>query len=67
MILPLEEHLFSDLLAALAEIPVALRNLLNRKEWFLIINYLKSSRIFTKSSKLLNNDVEVILSFNSFH
>ena len=67
MILPLEEHLFSDLLAALAEIPVALRNLLNRKEWLLIINYLKSSRIFTKSSKLLNNDVEVILSFNSFH
>ena len=67
MILPLEEHLFPDLLAALAEIPVALRNLLNRKEWFLIINYLKSSRIFTKSSKLLNNDVEVILSFNSFH
>lgn len=67
MILPLEEHLFPDLLAALAEIPVALRNLLNRKEWFLIINYLKSSRIFTKSSKLLNNDMEVILSFNSFH
>ena len=67
MILPLEEDLFSDLLAALAEIPVALRNLLNRKEWLLIINYLKSSRIFTKSSKLLNNDVEVILSFNSFH
>lgn len=67
MILPLEEHLFPDLLAALAEIPVALRNLLNRKEWLLIINYLKSSRIFTKSSKLLNNDVEVILSFNSFH
>lgn len=67
MILPLEEHLFSDLLAALAEIPVALRNLLNRKEWLLIINYLKSSRIFTKSSKLLNNDMEVILSFNSFH
>ena len=32
MILPLEEDLFSDLLAALAEIPVALRNLLNRKE-----------------------------------
>ena len=67
MILPLEEDLFPDLLAALAEIPVALRNLLNRKEWLLIINYLKSSRIFTKSSKLLNNDVEVILSFNSFH
>lgn len=67
MILPLEEHLFPDLLAALAESPVALRNLLNRKEWLLIINYLKSSRIFTKSSKLLNNDVEVILSFNSFH
>ena len=67
MILPLEEHLFHDLLAALAEIPVALRNLLNRKEWLMIINYLKSSRIFTKSSKLFNNDAEVILSFNSFH
>ena len=67
MILPLEEDLFSDLLAALAEIPVALRNLLNREEWFLITNYLKSSRIFTKSSKLLSNDVEVILSFNSFY
>ena len=37
MILPLEENLFHDLLAALAEIPVALRNLLNRKEWLLII------------------------------
>ena len=37
MILPLEEDLFPDLLAALAEIPVALRNLLNRKEWLLII------------------------------
>ena len=31
MILPLEEHLFPDLLAALAESPVALRNLFNRK------------------------------------
>lgn len=67
MILPLEEHLFPDLLAALAESPVALRNLLNRKEWLLIINYLKSSRIFTKSSKLFNNDAEVVFSFNSFH
>ena len=67
MILPLEEDLFPDLLAALAESPVALRNLFNRKGWLLIINCLKSSRIFTKSSKLLNNDVEVILSFNSCH
>ena len=38
MILPLEEHLFPDVLAALAESPVALRNLLNRKRWLLIIN-----------------------------
>lgn len=40
---------------------------LKQKRMIADYNYLKSSRIFTKSSKLLNNDMEVILSFNSFH